>query len=76
ARAWKRPAIFDWLQEGGNVEEVEMYRTFNCGIGMVLAVSANNAEAALEILQQAGETAFLIGHIEASADDNQVVILK
>ena len=76
ARAWKRPAIFDWLQEGGNVEEVEMYRTFNCGIGMVLAVSANDAEAALKILQQAGETAFLIGHIEASADDNQVVILK
>lgn len=76
ARAWKRPAIFDWLQEGGNVEELEMYRTFNCGIGMVLAVAPADAENALAILQQAGETAFLIGHIEASADDNQVVILK
>ena len=76
ARAWKRPAIFDWLQEGGNVEEFEMYRTFNCGIGMVLAVVPADAEPALKLLQQAGETAFLIGHVEASPDDNQVVILK
>ena len=77
ARAWKRPTIFDWLQEGGNVEEFEMYRTFNCGIGMVLAVAPADAEnGAQAILQQAGETAFLIGHIEAGADDNQVVILK
>jgi len=76
ARTWKRPAVFDWLQEGGNVEEFEMYRTFNCGIGMVLAVNAADAEPTLKLLQQAGETAFLIGHVETATDANQVVILK
>ncbi len=76
ARAWKRPAVFDWLQEGGNVEEFEMYRTFNCGIGMVLAVAPADAEPALKLLQQAGEMAFLIGHVETATDANQVVILK
>ena len=76
ARAWKRPAIFDWLQQGGNIEEFEMYRTFNCGIGMVLALPAQHAEAALKILHTAGETASIIGHVEAHPEDGQVVILK
>src|SRR5690606_15691153 len=65
SRAWRRPAIFDWLQEGGNVERAEMYRTFNCGIGMVLALDAAHAETALTRLAQTGETAHIIGHIEA-----------
>jgi len=76
ARAWKRPAIFDWLQEMGGVEEMEMYRTFNCGIGMVLVVDTANAEKALQLLQEAGESACIIGHIEAHAGEDQVVILK
>jgi len=58
ARTWKRPAIFDWLQDGGNVADDEMYRTFNCGIGMVLAVNPKDAEATLKLLIQAGESAF------------------
>jgi phosphoribosylformylglycinamidine cyclo-ligase len=76
ARAWKRPAIFDWLQENGNVEESEMYRTFNCGLGMVLAVAAKDAETALATLQAAGESAVIVGHVEAHSGDEGVVILK
>jgi len=75
ARTWKRPAIFDWLQDGGNVADDEMYRTFNCGIGMVLAVNPKDAEATLKLLIQAGESAFLIGHIEAHQGEAEVVIL-
>jgi len=76
ARAWKRPAIFDWLQEMGGVEEFEMYRTFNCGIGMVLALDAADAEKALKLLAASGETAAIIGHIEPHPGEDQVVILK
>ena len=76
SRAWQRPAIFDWLQEMGGIEEFEMYRTFNCGIGMVLVLDAANAEKALQSLQAAGESASIIGHIESHSGDDQVVILK
>jgi phosphoribosylformylglycinamidine cyclo-ligase len=76
ARAWKRPAIFDWLQEMGGVEDFEMYRTFNCGIGMVLALDAADAEKALKLLATSGETAAIIGHIEPHSGEDQVVILK
>lgn len=61
--SWQRPAIFDWLQKTGNIAEMEMLRTFNCGIGLVIIVSANQAEACLEFLQQAGEQAFVIGEV-------------
>jgi phosphoribosylformylglycinamidine cyclo-ligase len=73
-RAWKRPAIFDWLQENGGIEDFEMYRTFNCGIGMVLAVDAQDAEKTIDILQATGETASIIGRIERFEGDDQVVI--
>jgi phosphoribosylformylglycinamidine cyclo-ligase len=63
--AWQAPKIFDWLKAEGNVKTQEMYRTFNCGIGMVVVVDANDAAAALEHLKAAGETAWLIGNIEA-----------
>lgn len=75
ARAWKRPRIFDWLQNGGNVADEEMFRTFNCGIGMVLVMHARDAEQALELLSQAGETATVIGHIEQRNDGDPIAIL-
>jgi phosphoribosylformylglycinamidine cyclo-ligase len=75
SRTWKRPAVFDWLQEGGNVANDEMYRTFNCGVGMVLAVDPKDAENTLRILSEAGESAFLIGHIEAHTGEPEIVIL-
>ncbi|HWS02727.1 MAG TPA: phosphoribosylformylglycinamidine cyclo-ligase [Gammaproteobacteria bacterium] len=64
ASSWQRPAVFDWLQENGNVTDAEMHRTFNCGIGMVLVVAANDADAVMRHLRSAGETVWRIGQIE------------
>ena len=65
ATSWQMPKLFRWLQEGGNVEAQEMYRTFNCGIGMVVVVAAADADAAVSQLQTAGETVSQIGVIRA-----------
>lgn len=63
--AWERPAIFRWLQEQGRVEEAEMLRTFNCGVGMIVCVTAEDEGRALDFLHGAGERAFPIGEIVA-----------
>ena len=63
--SWRRPAIFDWLQQGGNIADSEMYRTFNCGVGMVLCVPPSQADDALRILTEQGEQAWKIGDIRA-----------
>ena len=63
-RTWQRPPVFDWLQRGGNVAAGEMYRTFNCGIGMAVVVAADDARAALDHLGAQGETACIIGRVE------------
>jgi len=62
--AWHRPEIFQWLQSQGQVADDEMWRTFNCGIGLVIIVAPENAEKAKTLLEQCGETAFHIGQIE------------
>ena len=64
-KAWHTPALFDWLREMGNVAPQEMYRTFNCGIGMVVVVDKNDANAALKQLTASGERATIIGAIRA-----------
>ncbi len=64
ARAWPRPPLFDWLQREGGVEDGEMHRVFNCGIGMVLIVAPEHVEPALQQLRGAGESAWCIGAIE------------
>lgn len=74
--SWQRPAIFEWLQKNGNVAEHEMYRTFNCGMGMIICVPANKTEEALALLRAQGETAWLAGHVAAAADDEEQVELK
>ena len=61
--AWQRPAVFELLQKEGNVEESEMLRTFNCGIGMVVCVPADQADKAQQLLSEAGETVYRIGEI-------------
>ena len=61
--SWQWPAIFNWLQEKGNISRYEMYRTFNCGVGMVIALPEKEVETALELLKQAGEKAWVIGKI-------------
>lgn len=62
-QSWLRPAIFQWLQQQGGVIEAEMWRTFNCGVGMVVCVAAEDADQALTVLNEAGETAWAIGEI-------------
>ena len=59
--AWDRPAIFSWLQDRGSIQEPELMRTFNCGIGMVVAVRADQAAKAREVMENTGETVFDIG---------------
>jgi phosphoribosylformylglycinamidine cyclo-ligase len=76
ANSWQRPAIFDWLQEKGNIIDEEMYRTFNNGIGMVVCVAAEDAAKTIEILEAAGENAAIIGQIEQSAAATPEVIIK
>ncbi len=63
--SWAEPELFRWLARAGNVERMEMYRTFNCGVGMVVCVAAEQSTAALESLRKAGENAWILGHIEA-----------
>ena len=72
--SWELPAVFQWLQQQGNIEMNEMYRTFNCGVGMVLVVDTEDAEQALEILTSAGETAFRLGEIVSNPGRPDVVI--
>lgn len=72
--SWKWPEIFNYLATKGNVERHEMYRTFNCGVGMVLAVDGNDAQAIINQLNEAGEQAWLIGSIKEKTDDQSVVI--
>ncbi|MEO8755369.1 MAG: phosphoribosylformylglycinamidine cyclo-ligase [Casimicrobiaceae bacterium] len=73
---WDRPAIFDWLQDHGNVADEEMHRVFNCGIGMAIVVAAEHAERAVKVLDGAGERAQRIGGIVAQpAGEPATVVL-
>jgi phosphoribosylformylglycinamidine cyclo-ligase len=74
ARAWPRPALFDWLQRKGAVAEAEMHRVFNCGIGMVAVVTAGNARRAASRLRALGETVYEIGVIEKATGAPEAVI--
>jgi len=74
ARLWPRPAIFDWLQRVGNVQRDEMYRTFNCGLGMTICVPAARADDAVSILRACGETVAVIGEVRAG--EAEVVIVE
>ncbi|EQD36234.1 phosphoribosylformylglycinamidine cyclo-ligase, partial [mine drainage metagenome] len=62
---WPRDPVFEWLRRAGNIEAHEMYRTFNCGIGMVAVVPHGQAAAAVEFLAARGEDARVIGQIRA-----------
>jgi len=62
-RSWRREPVFDWLQQQGKIADAEMYRVFNCGIGMTVHVSANDAQRAVGVLRDAGQEALVIGEI-------------
>ena len=73
---WQMPKLFSWLQQQGGVADTEMYRVFNCGIGMVAVVPAAQAEAISQALRAQGETVYQLGEItECAATDAQTVVL-
>ncbi|SEN25718.1 phosphoribosylformylglycinamidine cyclo-ligase [Nitrosomonas marina] len=74
--AWDLPILFDWLQQQGHISDDEMFRVFNCGIGMVIVVAADQADKAIQCLQHAGETVFPIGKIKQRTPNQPAVILK
>lgn len=74
--SWQLPAIFNWLQQQGNVKDQELFRTFNCGVGMIICVASENTQQALELLEQAGEKAWVIGSVAARSDQQPQVILS
>jgi phosphoribosylformylglycinamidine cyclo-ligase len=73
--SWELPPLFKWLQQHGGVADAEMHRVFNCGIGMVVVVAPELADAAIAHLTQAGETVFSIGAIRArEGDEHQTIV--
>lgn len=73
--SWQWPAVFSWLQETGKIEAEEMYRTFNCGVGMVLIVDPGSAARSMEILAEQGEIAWTLGKVsERNNNENQVIL--
>jgi phosphoribosylformylglycinamidine cyclo-ligase len=73
--SWPRPAVFEWLQRTGGVAEDEMFRVFNCGIGMVAVVAREDAKRAAEALRSEGETVYEIGAIEKGAGEAQAIVV-
>ena len=62
-KSWQRDPVFDWLQRTARIDSSEMYRTFNCGIGMVAIVPKEHAQAAVDLLNSRGEIATVIGEV-------------
>ncbi|EKF74977.1 phosphoribosylformylglycinamidine cyclo-ligase [Alcanivorax hongdengensis A-11-3] len=73
-RSWDFPPVFQWLQKEGQVPAFEMYRTFNCGVGMVIAVPAEQVDQAIALLEAEGEKPFVIGDIQAGDGEPDVVL--
>ncbi len=62
-KSWHQGPLFDWLAEGGNIDVAEMRRTFNCGVGMIIAVDEDSAVDAVTVLEDQGEDAWIIGRM-------------
>jgi len=75
ADAWNRPEIFNWLQKKGRVTDSEMLRTFNCGIGMILCVCAEQTQQALELLNKDSDQAFLLGSVASRENDEDAYVV-
>ena len=74
--SWQWPPIFTWLMEAGNIDTEEMYRTFNCGVGLVLIVDAGDAQKSIKQLNTLGEHAWILGEISSSGDGSKVIFNK
>jgi phosphoribosylformylglycinamidine cyclo-ligase len=74
--AWQLPQLFQWLQKNGGVEDAEMHRVFNCGIGMVVILSASDSKAAKAQLESTGETVYQLGEIvERPTGAHQTIVI-
>jgi phosphoribosylformylglycinamidine cyclo-ligase len=76
AASWREPELFRWLARSGNVARREMYRTFNCGVGMVVCVPEHAVARALDVLHAHGEQAWRLGHIDTSPADGEQVAMS
>ena len=76
SNSWDLPPIFEWLQNNGNIDSHEMYKTFNCGIGMVVCVAQENKTVAINYLNGINETAWEIGKISPSHNENTKVTFE
>ncbi len=74
--SWELPLVFRWLQQQGNISRSELFRTFNCGVGMVLCVPADQADRAVTLLNEAGENAWRLGRIVPMATGEARVQLR
>jgi len=74
--SWKQAAIFDWLQQQGNIADMEMLRTFNCGIGLVLVIPTEQVNDCIAHLQNSGETAFPIGEVCKRGDTDAAIVFE
>src|SRR4051812_30530799 len=73
--SWPRPELFRWLQQAGNVAEAEMWRVFNCGIGMVVVVARDDAARARALLEREGERVYEIGVVETATGEPEALIV-
>ncbi len=66
-KSWPQDPVFQWLQRQGNVAQAEMYRVFNCGIGMTIQLAPADADRAIQLLRQAGQEAAVIGEVRSGS---------
>jgi phosphoribosylformylglycinamidine cyclo-ligase len=74
ANTWQWPDIFTFLQDQGNVDTTEMYRTFNCGVGLILVVNEETADQCVATLNALGEKAWIIGEVKENTQNRHVII--
>ena len=74
SESWRWPSIFHWLQQVGSIDSHEMYRTFNCGVGLIIVLPKSFVEPAIKFLNACGEKAWLLGEIKSSNSVERVVI--
>ena len=69
---WAIPSVFNWISEKGGIDSYEMFKTFNCGVGLVLCAEQNNADKIINYLNDNGETAWLIGEVVENSKESKV----
>ena len=74
-RTWERPEVFDWIQQAGAIEDKEMHRVFNCGMGMLVVVPEDQVDAGMDLCRQSGQSAEIVGEIMCSDTEEKVRLI-